>query len=559
MRICFVGPANSSHIVKWCNWFSEHGHEIHVISFTPGEIKSATVHLIDVGVDTNGGDVGKLKYLTTGGQIKRLVEEIQPDIVNAHYATSYGIAVALSGIKNYVLSVWGSDIYDFPKKSPLHKALLKYSLWKAPHLFSTSKAMAKEAANYTKKEFEITPFGVDMKLFNPDKRTRKQNEPPFTIGTVKTLADLYGIDYILKAVAIIRDEHKDLDISVRIFGDGPDAEKYRRLTKELGISNITSFLGRISQEQAATEWANMDVAVIPSVLYESFGVAAVEAQASETSVVISDVGGLKETTIPGKSSIVVEKKNEREIADAIIKLYREPELRQKMGNAGRAYVNENFELQRSFENIEGLLMKTASEHEGGVLLSVEIRGKYALVVGTVKGLSDKYGIADILRAVAYIKQDNRIPITLRIAGKGPQEEEYKELAKELRIDDITTWLGFISQEEAAKEWANMDVAVIPSTLESESFGVSAVEAQACGTAVIISDIPGLMEATDPGKTSIVVHRNSPDEIAEQIEMLSACEKRQQYEMCGLDYVRKNYELDVCFEKIGKLLSVYSAE
>ena len=362
MRICFVGPANSSHIVKWCNWFSAHGHEIHVISFTPGEIEGAEIHLIDLGVDTNGSDVGKLKYLTTGKQIKRLIENIKPDIVNAHYATSYGIAVALSGIKKYVLSIWGSDIYDFPNKSLLHKALLKYSLWKAPHLFSTSRAMAKEAGKYTKKEFEITPFGVDMKLFNPDKRTRLQNESPFTIGTVKTLADLYGIEYILKAAAIIKEEHNDLDICIRISGDGPDEEKYKKLVEELGISDITKFMGRISQEEAAVEWANMDVAVIPSVLYESFGVAAVEAQASKTPVVISDVEGLKETTLPGESSIVVEKKSEKEIADAIIKLYREPGLREKMGKAGRAYVNEYFELNNSFENIEELLKETASDH-----------------------------------------------------------------------------------------------------------------------------------------------------------------------------------------------------
>lgn len=365
MRICFVGPANSSHIVKWCNWFSAHEHEVHVISFTPGEIEGAVIHLIDLGVDTNGSDVGKLKYLTTGKQIKKLIEDIKPDIVNAHYATSYGIAVALSGIKEYVLSIWGSDIYDFPNKSPLHKALLKYSLWKAPHLFSTSMAMAKEAAKYTKKVFEITPFGVDMNLFNPDKRTRKKNDQPFIIGTVKTLSDLYGIDYILKAVAIIKSEHRDLDIHIRISGDGPDAEKYMKLVNELSISDSTEFIGRISQEDAATEWANMDVAVIPSVLYESFGVAAVEAQASETPVIISDVEGLKETTLPGESSIIVQRKNEREIADAILKLYREPNLRRKMGVAGRAYVNANFELLSSFNKIEGLLNKYASEHEGG--------------------------------------------------------------------------------------------------------------------------------------------------------------------------------------------------
>ncbi len=355
MRICFIGPANSTHIIKWCNWFYNEGHEVHLITFVPGIIKGTKIHLINLNVNSNGSEIGKLKYLTTGRRIKLLVKKIQPDIVSAHYATSYGVAVALSGIKKYVLSVWGSDIYDFPKKTPIHRALLKYSLWKAPYLFSTSNAMAREASKYTKKLFEITPFGVDMELFNPNKRTRPHDQSPFIIGTVKALSDLYGIDFILKAVSLIRKENNDIDLRVRISGDGPDSEKYMKMAKELDISDITEFLGRISQSQAASEWANMDVAIIPSVLYESFGVAAVEAQACETPVIISDVDGLKETTLPEKSSIVVEKKNEREIANAIISLFHNPELRIEMGKNGRRFVYDNFEIQKTFEKIEKLL------------------------------------------------------------------------------------------------------------------------------------------------------------------------------------------------------------
>ena len=118
-----------------------------------------------------------------------------------------------------------------------------------------------------------------------------------------------------------------------------------------------------------------------------------------------------------------------------------------MGKNGRAYVNENFELNQSFKKIGNLF----SEY-GGVLLKILIR--QPLVVGTVKGLSDKYGIADILKGVASFRNDSDIPIRLRIAGKGPQENEYHQLASELGIDDITEWLGFINPEEAAREWAN---------------------------------------------------------------------------------------------------------
>lgn len=356
MRICFVGPANSGHIIKWCTWFNKHGHDVHVISFSKGEIPNTTVHFIDVGVYAASSDFAKIKYLFSGKQIKKIIDEIKPDIVNAHYATSYGTALALSGVKNYVLSVWGSDVYDFPKKSFLHKALVKYSLKKATHLFSTSKAMADEASKYTNKKFEITPFGVDMDLFNPSKRTRPRNRKPFIVGTVKTLSFTYGIDKLLQAAAILQKEHPDLDLQVRIAGDGPQADEYYKLAKQLGLEENTFFLGKITQEMAAKEWANMDIAIIPSV-QESFGVAAVEAQASTTPVIISDVGGLMETTTPGKTSIVVENGNPNGIAEAIFRLYADSNLCKQMGKEGRKYVTEKYELEQCFKNIEKLFEK----------------------------------------------------------------------------------------------------------------------------------------------------------------------------------------------------------
>ncbi len=351
MKICFVGPANSSHIVKWCNWFLKKGHKVSVISFTPGEIDGADMHLIDLKVDAGGSDIGKIKYMFTGKQIKKIIDEIKPDIINAHYATSYGVALALSGVKDYVLSVWGADIYDFPKKSPLHKFLLKLSLRKASHLFSTSRAMADEASKYTDKRFEITPFGVDMNLFNPDKRTRGRDED-FIIGTVKALSDKYGIADILKAVSIIKKEG-NVPVKVRIAGKGPQEDEYRKMAQDLGISDIVTWLGFISQEEAAAEWANMDVAIIPSTLEsESFGVSAVEAEACGTAVVISDIPGLMEATKPGKSSVVVKRNNYEEIARAVEKLYFDEDLRNSLASEGLKYAGEKYELNYCFSNIE---------------------------------------------------------------------------------------------------------------------------------------------------------------------------------------------------------------
>ena len=170
MKILFLAPANNYHTQKWCGYFVSRGYEVHVISFFPGEIEGVTVHFLDCGVDWQQSDSKKLKYLLKTPKIRRIVAEIAPDIISVHYATSYGTAAGIAGLKNYALSVWGGDVYTFPHKSPMHRALLQYSLEHAACLLSTSAAMAREVGKYTDKKFYVTPFGVKTELFSPERR-----------------------------------------------------------------------------------------------------------------------------------------------------------------------------------------------------------------------------------------------------------------------------------------------------------------------------------------------------------------------------------------------------
>ncbi len=352
MKICFVAPADNYHTKKWCRWFAGRGHEVHVVSFHRAVTENAELHFIDCGVGVRENDWKKLRYLLRASELRNILAEMKPDIVNVHYATSYGAAAALAGIKRYVLSVWGADVYDFPKKSPLHRLMLRFSLNKASYLFSTSKAMAVEAGKYTKKAFDITPFGVDTELFSPGKRIRA-GDGRFIVGTVKTLSEKYGIDYLIKAAAIIHREYPDIPLELRIAGKGPCEKEYRDLAARLQVNGMITWLGFIPQEQAAEEWANMDAAVIPSTLEsESFGVSAVEAQSCGVPVVISDIPGLMEAASPGVTALVVPRKDERALAKALVWLYRNPEAGKRMGEEGRKYVLENYEWNDCFSKIE---------------------------------------------------------------------------------------------------------------------------------------------------------------------------------------------------------------
>lgn len=360
MKILFLAPANNYHTQKWCGYFVSRGYDVHVISFFPGTIEGVTVHYLDCGVDWQQSDRKKLKYLLKTPRIRRIVAEISPDIISVHYATSYGTAAGIAGLKNYALSVWGGDVYTFPHKSPMHRALLQYSLDHASCLLSTSAAMAREVGKYTDKKFYVTPFGVKTELFSPDKRNRAENDGVFIVGTVKALKPKYGIDVLLQAASLVKRQHPEIPLRLRIAGEGPCAEEYRRLAEELKIAEITEWLGFISQEEAAVEWANMDIAVVPSVTdSESFGVSAVEAEACQIPVIISDVPGLMEATQPGVTSIVVTRRSPQALADAIVLLYQNPAVRRRMGEAGRRLAMEKFDYRLCFENIEKIFLELA--------------------------------------------------------------------------------------------------------------------------------------------------------------------------------------------------------
>jgi len=353
MRICFLAPADSSHTEKWCGYFVERGHEVHVVALDDGDIAGVHVHNLATSASAQGSDAQKLGYLTRGREARNIMRSIAPDVVHAHYASSYGTLAALACEAPYLLSVWGSDIFDFPTRSPLHKAMLKFSLRHATQLLSTSQAMADEASKYTAKQFAITPFGVDTSLFYP---RAKDHGDDFVVAIVKSLSKTYGIDVLLRAVAGVVDTRPDIPIKVRIAGSGPEEQSLKDLSSELGLAGRVEWLGYISQDEAARVWADADVGVVPS-YFESFGVAALEAQASGTPVVVSDAPGLLETTIPTKTSLVFPRGDVAALAACLILLHDDKALRRRLAEFGVENVANNFSYDACFGKIEGLVQE----------------------------------------------------------------------------------------------------------------------------------------------------------------------------------------------------------
>jgi glycosyltransferase involved in cell wall biosynthesis len=341
MKLLLLSDPNSVHTIKWAKSLAQ--NNIDIIIFGLGDfkvndydnIKNIEVKTLNQNITRNEGSLAKLNYLKALPMVKGIIKEFKPDIVHSHYATSYGLLGSLSRFSPFILSVWGSDVFSFPNKSFIHKAMLKYNLKKADKILSTSHIMAKETKLYTSKDIEVTPFGIDMEQF---KSTYTKEElfgkDDIVIGTVKTLEEKYGIEYLIKAFKILSDKYQELPLKLLIVGGGSLDKKLKELTKRLNIESKAIFTGNVSFKDVPKYHNMLSVSVSVSES-ESFGVAIIEASSCAKPVVVANVGGLPEVVEDGVSGFVVEPRNPEQTANAIEKLIFDEELRVKIGNNGR--------------------------------------------------------------------------------------------------------------------------------------------------------------------------------------------------------------------------------
>ena len=344
-RVALLSAANCIHAIRWANGLASKGLDVHLITLhhlTHDLDERVKMH--ELPMKTPYGYLGSAVALT------KLLRSIRPDILNAHYATGYGFLAQMSMFRPLLLSVYGSDVYDFPEKSPLHRMLLMKNLRSATAIASTSKCMARKTAEtYRHEHVFITPFGVDERLFVPDVHRKKNDR--VVIGTVKTLKDKYGIDTLIEAFSIVLKTLADeMMVTLEITGDGPDLGSLRQLATRIGVENKVTFFPGVPHRMVPGMLHRLDIyAALSRLDSESFGVAIIEAGACELPVVVSDAQGPSEVVVDGGTGIIVPRNSPEQAANALLKLIENRSTREAYGKSARKHVMDKYTWSASLD------------------------------------------------------------------------------------------------------------------------------------------------------------------------------------------------------------------
>ena len=163
-------------------------------------------------------------------------------------------------------------------------------------------------------KIHIIPNGVDTKRFNHNKKSElrakereklKFNEKEFILGFASSNFRLKGLDYILKALALLPQ-----NVKLAVAG-GRNPKQYLKLSKKLGINHRVVFLGKI--ENMVNFYSAIDCLVHPS-FYDTFGNVVTEALSMHIPVIVSQNTGAKDFVVHGKNGFILSKIHEKEIA-----------------------------------------------------------------------------------------------------------------------------------------------------------------------------------------------------------------------------------------------------
>jgi glycosyltransferase involved in cell wall biosynthesis len=187
----------------------------------------------------------------------------------------------------------------------------------------------------------VIPYGMTIKPKPPKKRSPEEVPKLLFVGR---LDERKGLRYLLAALPLVLAKYP---IRLRIVGKGILENEIKSQCHAMGLNDVVDFLGFVSKEELADEYAGCDIFVLPAIIdskgdTEGLGIVMIEALAHQKPVIASAIGGIVDVIHSGITGLLVPEKDPEALAQAILTLLSNPIKAQKMGEEGLADVEVRF-------------------------------------------------------------------------------------------------------------------------------------------------------------------------------------------------------------------------
>lgn len=302
--------------------------------------------------------------------LRRVLNEIKPDVLHAGPIQSAAFLAALSGFHPLVSMSWGSDILRDADSSRLYRWMTRFTLRRSDILLGDCDAVRRKAVQFGVPEEKVYlfPWGIDLDRFTPDEpsgndaffsttqtmvnrptlhnlRERLGWQDQFVVLSLRSWEPVYGVDVMLRGFA--RAAQQVPELRLLMLGSGSQAALVHHIIQDYNLSDRVFLGGQVSQNDLPSIYRSADLYISAS-HSDGSSVSLLEALACARPVLVSDISGNLEWIVPGEQGWLFTDGNDQALTEGILKAVRHRHQLAEMGRKARALAEKRADWKKNF-------------------------------------------------------------------------------------------------------------------------------------------------------------------------------------------------------------------
>ncbi len=298
--------------------------------------------------------VGWREYPRLLGDLKRVIRQIQPDVIHAGPIQSAAFLAALSGFRPLVSMSWGSDLLLDAERSAWMRWVTRLTLRRTTVLAADCRTVQQKAARFgfPAERVVLFPWGVDLSRFRPGRaeefRARRGWQEAFVVLSLRTWEPLYGVDVVARGFA--RAARQNPRLRLLLLGGGSQAGVIRSIFQQEGVLDRVFFGGQVNGDELPQYYQAADLYLSAS-HSDGSSVSLMEALASGLPALVSDIPSNREWIANGREGWLFPDGDDLALSEGILRAAAQPEALAQMKKAARRLAEERANWPVNFQRL----------------------------------------------------------------------------------------------------------------------------------------------------------------------------------------------------------------
>ncbi|MBK9602586.1 MAG: glycosyltransferase family 4 protein [Anaerolineales bacterium] len=338
MKLIYFSLGYSTHDYRFLKAISDGGHEVFFVQLE-GNQRQVESRLVPENVNQVIWKGGREPFKWSNlaklvRDFRRLVKEIQPDLIHAGPIQTCAFIAILSGFRPVLTMSWGFDLMDDVHKNKWWEWVTGYTLKRSTFFISDANVTRDMAVKYgmNPEKTIVFPWGVDLDHFRMKNAEVGTEQEGFVLFCNRSWETRYGVDVLARAFVKVTQERED--VRLILLGGGSQGAGIRRILQSGGVEEYVTFGGQISQTDLPRWYHMADLYISPSHV-DGSSVSLMEALACGLPCLVSDIPANKEWVFENENGWLFRDGDANDLAEKILAAISQREKLPEIGRSSR--------------------------------------------------------------------------------------------------------------------------------------------------------------------------------------------------------------------------------